>query len=61
MCVMQLQHPRLVAATVVNEIMDLASGEPPEACLASQIKADNPALLWELLQVRIGSTLHVVF
>lgn len=56
---MQLQHPRLIAATVVNEIMGIAPGEPPEASLVSQIKADDPALLWEVLQVRIGSMLHV--
>lgn len=55
----RLLAPRLVAASVVNDVLgDSGEGLPP-ASLVSEIKTDDPALLWEVMDARIGSILHL--
>jgi len=54
----QLRHPRLVSAATVNAALGCSSIDVPQAPLVKQIRTDDPALLWELIDVRLGSMLH---
>jgi len=51
--------PRIVPATTVNQVLGVPLHEPSCAALAKQIKADDPALLWMMMDVRIGSMIHI--